>query len=326
MQNLKMKGEDMSRKMRGNLMLLFTAFIWGVSFVAKISGTKEIGPFTFIFLRNIIAGFSLLILMQFWPYIMKKPIKKETKKIKKTTIIGGIACGIVLTLGMSFQQLGLSGVNATTAGKAGFITALYIIIVPLTGIFIGMKIKLRTWLAVFLATVGLYFLSIKQGFSIQVGDLMVLVSAFFLALHILIIDYFSPKANSVKLSMIQFFVVAILSGMVMLIVEEFVWKNILKSAIPILYAGVISSGVGYTFQILAQKDTDPMIASLILSLESIFAALAGAIILGERLSLREGFGSIILFTAIILVQIPSKLEKHNENNCKTKKIKTDLED
>ncbi len=299
----------MTRKMRGNLMLLFTSFIWGASFVAQISGTKEIGVFTFNFSRNIVAGFSLLILLQLWPYIMKNPIKKETEGVKKYNIRGGIACGIVLTMAMTFQQLGLTGPNATTAGKAGFITALYIVLVPLTGIFIGKKISLKTWFCVFLATVGLYLLSIKQGFSIQIGDLMVLISAFFYALHILIIDYFSPKANGVKMSMIQFFVAAILSGLVMLIVEDLVWADILSSAIPILYAGMMSSAVGFTLQIVAQKDTEPTMASLILSLESVFAVLAGAVILGERLSFREAIGCLIMLIAIMLAQIPSKSER-----------------
>lgn len=299
----------MSRKMRGNLMLLFTAFIWGASFVAQISGTKEIGVFTFNFSRNIVAGLSLLILIQLWPYIMRSPMKKGTEEVKKFTIIGGIACGIVLTMAMTFQQLGLTGPNATTAGKAGFITALYIVLVPLTGIFIGKKISIKTWLCVFLATIGLYLLSIKQGFSIQIGDLMVLVSAFFYALHILIIDHFSPKSNGVKLSMIQFFVAAIISGLVMLVIEDIVWSDILSSAIPILYAGMISSGVGFTLQIIAQKDTEPTMASLILSLESVFAVLAGALILGERLSLREGIGCLIMLAAIMLAQLPSKAER-----------------
>lgn len=299
----------MSRKMRGNLMLLFTAFIWGISFVAQISGTKEIEAFTFNFSRNIVAGFSLLALIQFWPYIMKKPMNKDTEKMKRATIMGGVACGVALTVAMSFQQLGLSGANPTTAGKAGFITALYIILVPLTGIFIGKRISIRIWLYVFLATTGLYLLSIKQGFSIQIGDLLVLVSAFFYALHILIIDHFSPKSNGVKLSMIQFFVAAFLSGIAMLLIEEVIWNNVLSSAVPILYAGMISSGVGYTLQIIGQKDTDPTMASLILSLESVFAVLAGAVILGERFNLREGIGCIIMFIAIILAQIPSKSQR-----------------
>ena len=303
----------MSRKMRGNLMLLFTAFIWGASFVAQISGTKEIGTFTFNFSRNIVASLSLFILIQLWPYIMKTPMKKETDKIKKYTIMGGVACGVIITFAMSFQQLGLTGPNATTAGKAGFITALYIVLVPLTGIFIGKRISIKTWACVFLATIGLYLLSIKQGFSIQSGDLLVLVSAFFYALHILIIDYFSPKSNGVKLSMIQFIIAAFLSGVIMFFIEDVVWKDVLNSAIPILYAGMITSGVGFTLQIIAQKDTDPTMASLILSLESVFAVLAGAIILGERLSSREAIGVTIMFVAIVLAQIPSSKIKKPRN-------------
>lgn len=239
---------------------------------------------------------------------MKKPMEKETDKIKKSTMVGGVVCGIVLTVAMTFQQLGLSGGNATTAGKASFITALYIVLVPLTGVFIGKRISVRIWICVFLAIIGLYLLSIKQGFSIQIGDLLVLTSAFFYALHILVIDYFSPKAKGVKLSMIQFFVATFLSGTVMLLIEEISWDFLLRSAIPILYAGMLSSGVGYTLQIIAQKDTEPTMASLIMSLESVFAVLAGAMILGERLSLREGVGCIIMFVAIMLAQIPSRAE------------------
>ena len=295
----------MSKKIRGNLMLLFTAFIWGASFVAQISGTKEIGTFTFNFSRNIVASFTLFILIQLWPYIMKSPMKEMSVKMRKSTIIGGIACGIALTFAMSFQQLGLTGPNATTAGKAGFITALYIVLVPLAFIFIGKKINIKTWACVFLATSGLYLLSIKQGFSIQSGDLLVLGSAFFYALHILIIDYYSPKSNGVKLSMIQFMVVALISGIIMLLVENVVWRDVLDSAIPILYAGMISSGIGYTFQIIGQKDTNPTMASLILSLESVFAVLAGAMILGESLSTREAIGCTIMFLAIVLAQTPS---------------------
>ncbi len=299
----------MSKKIRGNLMLLLTAFIWGLAFVAQISGTKEIGAFTFNFSRNLVAGLSLVVLIQLWPYIIKIPLKKETKDIKKSTLIGGVICGIVLTIAMSFQQLGLTGTGATTAAKAGFITSLYIIIVPLTGIFIGKKISIKVWLCVFLATVGLYLLSITQGISIEMGDLLVLISAFFYALHILVIDYFSPRANGVKLSMIQFFVAAFLSGIVMLLIEDVSIELIFKSALPILYAGMLSSGVGYTLQIIAQKDTEATMASLIMSLESVFAVLAGVLILGERLSLRESVGCLIMFTAIILAQIPSRTEK-----------------
>lgn len=313
----------MSKKTRGNLMLLVTALIWGLSFVAQISGGKEIGAFTFNFSRNMVAGFSLWILMRIWPYIMKTPVEKETEEVKRSTILGGIICGSLIMLGLSLQQIGLTGVNATTAGKAGFITALYIVLVPLAGVFIGKKISIKIWLCVLLATVGLYLLSIKQGFSIQIGDLLVLISAFFFALHILVIDYFSPKSNGVKLSMIQFFVAAFLSGIVMIIFEEVSWALIFKSAVPILYAGMLSSGVGYTLQIIAQKDTEATIASLIMSLESVFALIAGVIILGERLNLQEAIGCAIMFFAIILAQIPSKTEKLKNVSSKAEYISSE---
>lgn len=299
----------MSKKMRGNLMLTLTAFIWGVAFVAQISGMEHIGPFTFNFSRNVVAGLFLLGLVYSWPIIMKRPMEEDTEESKRYTIIGGIVCGVALTVAMSFQQLGLSGPYATTAGKAGFITALYIVLVPLTGIFLGKKIGLRIWFCVFLAALGLYLLSIKQGFNIQLGDLLILICAFCYAIHILVIDHFSPKANGVKLSMIQFFVAAILSGIIMLFTEEFNWSSVLAGAIPILYAGIFSSGVGYTLQIIAQRDTEPTMASLLMSLESVFAVLAGAVILSERLTLREGIGCAIMFAAIVLAQLPDKREK-----------------
>nr|WP_255702423.1 DMT family transporter [Peptoniphilus sp. KCTC 25270] len=289
--------------MRGNLMLTLTAFIWGTAFVAQISGGDHIGPFAFNFSRNIIATLFLFILIQVWPMIMKRPIDVETEEMKRPTLIGGIACGVILTAAMAFQQV---GIVYTTAGKAGFITSLYIVLVPLAGIFLGKRIGFRIWFCVALAAVGLYMLSIKAGFTMQFGDLLILICAFCYTLHILVIDYFSPKSHGTKLSMIQFLVAGILSGIIMLFLEDISMENVMNAAIPILYTGVLSSGVGYTFQILAQKDTDPTTASLLMSLESVFAVLAGAVLLGERLSIREGMGCILMFVAIILAQIPMK--------------------
>lgn len=296
----------MKKKSRGNLILLITSIIWGTAFVAQVSGAREIGPFTFNFFRNVIAGGSLFVLIKLWPFITRKPLVEDSTVSKKDTLKGGILCGIVLMGGMSFQQLGLSGAHATSAGKAGFITALYIILVPLTGIFIKKHISARLWLCVILATIGLYLLSVQEGLSIAFGDFLVLISALFYALHILVIDHFSDRVNGVKMSMVQFFVAAILSGILMGLLEEVSLDQVRGGLIPIIYAGFFSSCIGYTFQIIGQRDTDPTMASLILSLESVFAVIAGVLILNEKLSLREAIGCLIMFMAIVLAQLPDR--------------------
>lgn len=296
----------MKSSLRGNILLLITAFIWGFAFVAQKSGTS-IGAFTFNFSRNVVAGVFLLLVVLLIPKLFPK-MNQEQNENPKLLLQGGIACGAVLFLSMSLQQIGLA---YTTAGKSGFITALYIIIVPLLGIFIGKRVSLRMWICVFMAAVGLYLLSINKdvGFKISKGDFFVLLCAFGFALHILVIDYFSPKVNGIKMSCIQFFVAAILSGIVMLLFEKFQWSDVKEVLFPIFFAGVMSSGFGFTFQIIAQKDTHPTIASLIMSLESVFAVLGGALLLGERLTTRELIGCIIMFIAIILAQIPEKKKR-----------------
>ncbi|WP_312352791.1 DMT family transporter, partial [Aminipila sp.] len=201
------------------------------------------------------------------------------------------------------------GLMYTTAGKGGFITSLYIVIVPILGLFLKKKVRPVIWCCVAVAAVGLYMLCIKNGFSIGMGDLLILLCAFGFSIHILVIDYFSPKTDGVKMSCIQFFIVSILSGIVMFAIETPTIANILTSWMPILYSGVLSSGVAYTLQIVAQKDTDPTVASLLLSLESVFAVLSGMVILHEVLSGREIFGCVLMFAAIIVAQLPSKEDR-----------------
>lgn len=290
----------MKKSYKGNILLFITALIWGFAFVAQKSGA-EIGPFTFNFARNVVAAFFLLFLVM----ILSKKKGASPVEDKKTLWIGGIACGTALFVAMSLQQI---GVAHTTAGKSGFITALYIVIVPLFGIFIGKKVTPRMWICVLIGAVGLYLLSIKksEGFHMNKGDLYVLACALGFSIHILVIDHFSPKTDGVKMSCIQFFTAAILSGIVMLVKEQFLWSDIMSVIIPVLYAGIMSSGVGYTLQIVAQKDTNPTIASMLMSLESVFAVLGGALLLNERLTLREFIGCAVMFAAIIIAQLPEK--------------------
>lgn len=290
-------------------MLLLTAVIWGVAFVAQSVGMEYIGPFTFNFVRNIIGGLVLIPCIWFlnkWKEKEGIAENTEQKQDTKTLIVGGICCGIALCLASNMQQI---GIQYTTVGKAGFITALYIVIVPIMGIFLKKKCGIQIWISVLIALAGFYLLSVKDGFKLEAADTYLLCSAVLFSVHILIIDYFSPKVDGVKMSCIQFFVCGILSGVMMLLTETPSLDNILEAWMPVLYAGVLSCGVAYTLQIVGQKDFNPTIASLILSLESVFSALAGWVILNQALSKRELTGCVLIFCAIILAQIPMRKKK-----------------
>lgn len=313
----------MSKKARSNAMLFITALIWGSSFVAQRAGMDYIGPFTFNGIRTLIGCLVLIPVILIMDRWRKKSAdesdlvtqteeekKKEKKKEKKVLMIGGIACGSALFVASSLQQIGLV---YTTAGKAGFITSLYIVIVPFLGLLLGRKIRPILWICVALGTVGLYLLSIKEGFQIGLGDLLVMICAFGFATHILVIDHFSPKADGVKLSCIQFLVCGLLSIPFMALFETVNWSDILQCWFPILYAGAMSCGIAYTLQVIAQKHTDPTVASLILSLESVLAVIFGILILKEQISLRETLGCVVMFTAIILAQLPSKEDRQKLN-------------
>lgn len=304
----------MGKKLQGTMMLLLTALIWGSSFVAQRAGMEYIGPFTFNGIRSLIGGLVLIpVIFLFSKEKNAELTEAEKKAGKKTLLLGGILCGIVLFAASSLQQIGMV---YTTAGKAGFITALYIVLVPILGVFIRKKVKPIVWLCVILAVAGLYLLCMTDGLSLGRGDLLVLLCAFAFSIHILVIDYFAPRTDGVALSCIQFFVCGILSLFPMFLAETPVWSAILDCWIPILYAGVLSCGVAYTLQILAQKHTDPTVASLLLSLESVFAAIAGAIILHEQLAPRELAGCVLMFAAIIIAQLPSKTEREAAEDSK----------
>lgn len=288
------------KKLRGNLLLTITAMIWGSAFVAQSIGGDSLGAFTFNAARSLIAAVFLIPCIFVIKKIEKDPVKKQIK-IDKPLIISGVCCGVALCVASAFQQIGIS---KTTVGKAGFITAMYIIIVPLLSRFFGKKIQPIIWLAVAISAVGLYLLCMNEGFSISEGDFYILLCAVCFAVHILIIDYFSDKTDGVIMSCIQFFTVGVLSLVIALIFEQPRLSDIVPAILPILYTGVFSSGVAYTLQIVAQKDVNPTAASLLMSLESVFAVISGWLFLHEDLSLKEFFGCVLVFAAIIIAQIP----------------------
>lgn len=287
-------------------MLLLTAFIWGSAFVAQSTGMKYIGPFTFLAIRSFLGVIALLPVIAFRASKQEKTVRQQNSRVK-ITWIGGFFCGIILGVASAFQQVGL---GMTSAGKAGFITALYIVIVPIVSIFIGKKIHLSTWFYLLIALVGFYLLSVKEGFSIGKGDLLVLCCAFCYSIHILTIDYFLNKgADPVKMSCMQFLISGILGLILTLLFETPSLASIWDAKIPLLYAGVLSSGVAYTLQIVGQKYTEPTIATLLMSLESVFAALTGWIVLHEVLSGKELLGCLLVFLAVILAQIPFPIKR-----------------
>lgn len=300
-------------QIKNSLLLLLTAFIWGIAFVAQSVGGEAVGCFTFNGVRSLIGALVLIPVIFFLDGQKKKELGEEKlleqRGDKKTLISGGICCGLMLCIASNFQQFGLS---FTTVGKAGFITAMYILIVPILGLFMKKKVGPKVWLGVVLATIGLYMLCMtSESISLSKGDFLVLICAGFFSLHILIIDYFSPKCDGVRMSCIQFLVCGIISIVIAFIFEKPSMNAILSGWLPILYAGVLSCGVAYTLQIVGQKNMDPTVASLILSLESVFSVLAGWIILDQTLSRRELFGCVLMFLAIILAQLPQK-EKTKE--------------
>lgn len=294
----------MKQKLINNGMLLLTAAIWGCAFVAQSVGMDYLGPFTFNSVRCLLGAAVLIPVI----LMVRRDKTKEQKRREnpKTLLIGGLCCGAAFTIATTVQQI---GIMYTTAGKAGFITALYILIVPVMGIFLGKKAGVKVWIGVAVAVVGMYLLCIKEGFTISKGDFLILLCAVVFSVHILLIDYFSPRVDGVSMSCIQFLVCGVVSAVPMMMWERPTMDAILAAWMPIVYAGVFSCGVAYTLQIIAQKHVDPTVASLLLSLESVFSVLAGWVILGEKMNGKELLGCVLVFAAVILAQLPEKGEK-----------------
>ena len=288
----------------GSLLLLLTAMIWGTAFVFQRVGMESIEPVTFtaarMCLAALAAGLAALVLG-------RRGSAADNRQAFQSALPGGICCGLFLASASLFQQF---GIVTTTAGKAGFITALYILLVPVLNLLLFKKrSSLHVWLAIGIGVVGMYLLCVTEDLRLTRGDALVCVCAVLFSGHILCCDYFSRRADPIRLSAIQFVTVAIVSGAIALIAEEPSWEKLRAAAVPIVYCGVVSGGVGYTLQMVAQRITDPTVASLLMSFEAVFAAVGGALILHERMTFRELIGCIIMFAAIILVQLPEPGKK-----------------
>jgi len=290
---------------------IITAFIWGTTFVAQDVCADRIDAFTFNALRSYVAVAVLLLIIFIFNRVKNDtapaPTTQEKKHDRRQLWLGGFCCGTALAVASALQQAGLSA--GTDAGKAGFITALYVVLVPLFGLFFHRKVSLPVWIAVMLSVAALYLLCISGELHLTVGDLLILACAFCFAGHILIVDHFTATVEGMRLSCVQFLFCALWSTLASLVFSQPDWHAILQLSIPILYAGVFSSGVAYTLQILAQKDSNPTVVTILLSLESVFAVIAGAIILHQSMSGREYLGCILMFAAVLLAQIEFPVRK-----------------
>ena len=283
---------------------ILAAFIWGTAFVAQDLCADSIGTFAFNATRYFIAVLALLVVIAVSDKAKKNrptPTAEEKKAANKQLWLGGLCCGVALAIASNFQQAGL--VAGTDAGKAGFITALYVVLVPVFGLFFKRRVSLPVWIAVVCSVVALYLLCIKGDFSLAAGDLLILVCAVCFAVHILVIDHFTAYCDGVKLSCLQFLFAGIISAVCMFLFETVDFAAIWSCILPLLYVGIFSCGVGYTLQILAQKDSNPTVVTILLSLESVFAVIAGAIILHQQMTAREYIGCVVMFVAVILAQI-----------------------
>ena len=319
---------------RQTVLPLLAAFIWGSAFVAQSMGADLLSPFAFNAFRNIIASGFLFFVVLAFDRIHKRDGRRSYEEYLRTFAVpegmsltdfekvqrkgllkGGLLCGITMSVAMNLQQ---SGVADSGAGKAGFITALYVVLVPVFGLFLHKKVPAKVWVSVALAVVGLYLLCIKQDFRVAPSDAYLLCCAFAFSVQMLLVDHYATYVDGVKLSLVQFLVVSVVSTVIMLITEGIPEASLIKaSIIPLLYTGVLSSGVAYTLQIISQKDANPTVVSLLLCMESVFATISGAVILHERMSGKEYIGCVLMFAAVILSQIPaSALRKNHDKKFK----------
>lgn len=313
----------MNKKVKSSLILTLTALIWGTAFVAQREGMSSIGPFLFSAIRMGLGVLTILPVL----YISLRLEKRGTgsdgpspgrpagplpggKSLRKITLQGGFRCGIIIFFASNFQQVGLVSVSA---GKAAFITTLYILLVPLMGLFLKHKLNRNIWTGVLLGTAGLYLLCITEAFSIAPGDLIVLIGAFFWALHILCIDYYTRFVLPARLVILQFLTAGILSLAVSFFTEPWVPPAVAEALPSLLYAGILSSGLAFTFQAIGQKDAHPTTASIIMSTEALFGAVAGYIFLSETFTSREFWGCVLMFGAVIIAQLPAGGKKKEES-------------
>lgn len=300
----------MQKQTKGSLLLLLCAMIWGAAFVAQSEGMQYVEPFTMGATRFFLAG---LVLLPVIAVLDRKGLSQNrpmTRPAKKRQLLSGMICGVLLFVATSLQQFGLLD-PATTAGKSGFVTALYLVFVPIVGRLSGKRPGARVWVCAAIALVGMYILCVGSGFSISGGDLLTLGCAVMFTFHICYVSAASPQVDGVRMSCVQFFVCAGLSAVCMFVFESPNWAGIRACWLPIVYAGVFSGGMGYTFQIIGERDVPPALASLLMSLESVFAALFGWILVEQKLSGRELLGSAIMFAAILLSQLPDRRKKEN---------------
>lgn len=299
-------------KRRNSLLLALAALIWGIAFVAQSTGGAAVGPYTFNCIRSVIGGIVLLPVIRLSDHLhlsRKKPVSRGDRRI---LFIAGAACGIALSVASNLQQVGIY--LGAPVGKAGFLTACYMLIVPVLGLFLKKKCGWNIWIGIVTAVVGLYLLCIQESFAIQFSDILLILCAFSFAVQILVIDHYADRVDGVRMACIEFTVCGIISAIPMIFVDMGLsasgileWTSAFADPyawIPILYAGALSCGVAYTLQIIGQRGLNPTVASLIMSLESVFSVLAGWALLGEELSGREILGCVLIFGAVILAQLP----------------------
>ena len=296
---------------KSNLLLILASIIWGCAFVAQNVGMNYIGPWTFSTIRFLIAGFSLLAII---PILDKKRthvIRPKTKEEKMKLLLGSVLCGLALSIGSIVQQIAMLTVPVA---KAGFLTTLYVLFVPMITLLFGKKIPLKVWIGIAMALFGLYLLSMAGNLAIGIGEILLILAAFLFAIHIIIIGHFSTRVDPVRLSCGQLLIGGFATVIPMIVIEKPTMGSILAAYIPLLYTGIFSSCVAYTLQIFAQKEANPTIAGMLLSLESVFAALAGYLILHQVLNTRELIGCVVIFIAIVIAQFPNRRDMVNVTN------------
>ena len=302
-------------QLRSTLILLLVAMIWGTSFIGQKVGMDDIGPFFFVAWRMLFAGIALIPVYLITERTGEKALAKkgtprtakEKQAMTRTGIIGGFFCGIMMYCGNEMQQIGLV---TTTAGKAAFITALYVILVPILGIFLKHKTGLKVWIGAVLAVIGLYLLCLTGGdLHLASGDLIILIGAFFWAFHVMIMDHFAPKANVALIVCIQSFTASAIGFVLAFIKEPFAWADVAGALPSLLYVAIFCTAIAYSLQGLAQRDADPTVAAIVMSLESVFAVISGFLLLHETLSTRELIGCAVMLAAIIIPQLPGKNDK-----------------